>query len=76
MKICRLDSKKRLVLPGGTPGDWMLVEETATGTYLLKRMEIPQLTRKGKPAARKAIRENPLRMQMDWATLKKLTREP
>ena len=76
MKICRLDSKKRLVLPDGKPGDWMVVEEAEAGTYILKRMEIPKPRRKSVAATRSAVTKAPLRMRMDWEELRKLTREP
>jgi hypothetical protein len=76
MKICRVDSKKRIVLPDGKPGDWMLIEESSAGTYTLKRVAIPEVGRKTRAAARKAIREVPLKMEMDWEALRKLTREP
>lgn len=75
MKICRVDSKKRVVLPDGNPGDWMVVEETATGTYMLKRVEIPESPRKSKSAVKRAVREAPLKMRMEWEELRKLTRE-
>lgn len=76
MKICRLDSKKRLVLPEGKPGDWMVVEEAEAGTYILKRMEVPRTRRRSAAATRKAVTKSPLEMRMDWEELRKLTREP
>ncbi|MGC9452240.1 MAG: hypothetical protein ACP5I4_12430 [Oceanipulchritudo sp.] len=76
MKVCRVDSKKRVVLPGGKPGDYMLVEETEAGTYTLKRMEMPRARPKSAAAVRKVLTERPLKMRMDWDALRKLTREP
>ena len=76
MKVVRVDSKKRVVLPHGKPGDWMLVEESEAGTYILKRIEVPKTPGKVASNVRKAVRTAPLKMQMDWEQLRKLTREP
>jgi hypothetical protein len=76
MKVVRVDSKKRVVLPDGKPGDWMLVEESEAGTYTLKRVELPKTRRKSSSSVRKAVRTTPLNMKMDWEQLRKLTREP
>jgi hypothetical protein len=75
MKVVRVDSKKRIVLPDGKPGDWMLVEESEGGTYTLKRVELPKSRRKSPSGVRKAVRAAPLKMRLDWEALRKLTRE-
>jgi hypothetical protein len=77
MSTTTLDSKKRLVLPKGRPGDVFDIQEQAEGRFLLVRLEKPKpqerMTRK---ACLGAMRRAPLRLEMKWEELRKQTREP
>jgi len=71
------DNKKRIVLPAARPGDVFDVQRHGEGQFMLVRLERPN------PKARlthaqclRAIGAAPLRLKMDWKTLRKLTREP
>jgi hypothetical protein len=77
MSIFIVDSKKRIVLPGGRPGDVFDVQQESEGRFLLIRLEKPKRTqRMTKSACMKAMRKAPLRPIMTWEKLRKLTREP
>jgi hypothetical protein len=71
-----LDSKKRLVLPNGRPGEVFDVQQQAEGRFLLVRLEKPRLKRMSKRACLAAMRKAPLRLTMTWEALRQLTREP
>ena len=45
MSISTIDSKKRIVLPGGRPGDVFDIQQQAEGRFLLIRLEKPEACR-------------------------------
>lgn len=77
MSIYTIDTKKRIVLPGGKPGDVFDIQQQAEGRYLLVRLEKPrQRKRMSKKACLEAMRKAPLKPMLTWEKLRKLTREP
>jgi len=77
MSTTTLDSKKRLVLPNGRPGDVFDIQEQAEGRFLLVRLERPRpAERMSRKACLEAMRRAPLRLDMTWEELRKQTREP
>jgi hypothetical protein len=77
MSLSKVDAKKRIVLPGGQPGDVFDIQQQAEGRFLLVRLEKPE---PAEPMSRKAcieaMRKAPLRPTMRWEKLRELTREP
>jgi hypothetical protein len=77
MSISKVDSKKRIVLPAGRPGDVFDIQEQEEGRFLLVRLEKPERTaRMSKKACMEAMCKAPLRLTMTWEELSQLTREP
>jgi len=77
MSTSKVDTKKRIVLPSGSPGDVFDIQQQGEGRYLLVRLEKPERPdRLSKAACLKAMEEAPLRPTMSWDELKALTREP
>jgi hypothetical protein len=77
MSTTTLDSKKRLVLPNGRPGEVFDIQEQADGRFLLVRLERPKpAERMSRKACLQAMRSAPLRLAMTWEELRKQTREP
>jgi hypothetical protein len=77
MSTSKVDSKKRIVLPAGQPGDVFDIQQQAEGRFLLVRLEKPvRAKRMSKSACRAAMRKAPLRPTMTWEKLRDLTREP
>lgn len=77
MSTSTVDSKKRIVLPGGRPGDVFDVQQEQDGRYVLVRLEKPEApARMSRKACMAAMRAAPLRPAMTWEELRKLTREP
>ena len=77
MATSTVDSKKRIVLPGGKPGDVFEVQKQAEGRFLLVRLEKPQRDQRlSRSACLEAMRTAPLRPTMTWDELRELTREP
>ena len=77
MSLSTVDSKKRIVLPGGRPGDVFDIQQQAEGRFLLVRLERPKRTKRmSKKACMEAMRQAPLRPTMTWEKLRELTREP
>jgi len=77
MSTFTVDSKKRIVLPGGRAGEVYDIQQQAEGRLLLVRLGKPE--RAGlmsKAACLKAMRKAPLRPTMPWGKLRQLTREP
>lgn len=76
MSISTVDSKKRIVLPKGRPGDVFDIQQQAEGRFLLVRLEKPKrAARMTRKACLEAIRKAPLQPTMTWDELRKLTRE-
>jgi len=77
MTTSTVDAKKRIVLPGGRPGDVFDIQQQAEGRVLLVRLEKPERAeRRSRAACVKAMRKAPLRPTMPWEKLRQLTREP
>lgn len=77
MSTSTVDSKKRIVLPGGRPGDVFDIQQQAEGRFLLIRLEKPKRAKHmSKKACMEAMRQAPLRPTMTWEKLRELTREP
>jgi hypothetical protein len=72
----RADSKRRIVLPGAQPGDVFDIHDEGDGRFTIVRLTPiepkPKLTRE---QCLKAIAGAPLEQKLDWAELRKLTRE-
>jgi len=77
MGTSKVDSKKRIVLPNGRPGDVFDIQEQAEGRFLLVRLEKPERSeRMSRQACLEAMNLAPLRQTMSWEELRRLTREP
>jgi len=77
MGTSTLDTKKRIVLPGGRPGDVFDIQEQAEGRFLLIRLEKPRRTKRmSRSACMEAMRKAPLRLKISWEKLREMTREP
>jgi len=77
MTTSKVDTKKRIVLPDGHPGDVFDIQQQAEGRFLLIRLEKPKYTnRMSRAACMDAMRKAPLRPTMTWEKLRELTREP
>jgi hypothetical protein len=77
MSTSVVDSKKRIVLPNGRPGDVFDIQQQAEGRFLLIRLEKPERApRMSRRACIAAMRKAPLRPTMVWEKLRELTREP
>lgn len=77
MSICRVDSKRRIVLPDGRPGDVYDIQRQADGRLLLVRLERPDRgERLSREACLAAMEESPLRPAISWEELRRQTREP
>jgi len=76
MGTAKVDSKKRIVLPNGRPGDIFDVQQQEEGRFLLIRLEKPERTEcSTRSSCLEAMRNAPLRLTMRWEELRKLTRE-
>jgi hypothetical protein len=77
MSTYTVDTKKRIVLPGGRPGDVFDIQQQAEGRFVLIRLEKPERSeRMTKKACMEALRKAPLRPTIPWEKLRELTREP
>jgi len=77
MSTSTVDSKKRIVLPNGRPGDVFDIQQQAEGRFLLIRLEKPERAEgMNRRACMEAMRKAPLRPTMTWEKLRELTREP
>lgn len=76
MSTSKVDSKKRIVLPNGRPGDVFDIQQQADGRFLLVRLEKPERSEPmSKQECLEAMNRAPLRLTMTWEELRKLTRE-
>ncbi len=76
MKIQTIDSKRRLVLPGASPGECYAVREASPGHYELAKV-IPAPKPKPSPVELDALLISAaLTPKMSWEQLRSLTREP
>ncbi len=77
MSTSKVDSKKRIVLPNGRPGDVFDIQQQAEGRFVLIRLEKPeQSARMSRAECLEAMNGSPLRPTMSWDELRELTREP
>ncbi|MDJ0819257.1 MAG: hypothetical protein QNJ58_23840 [Desulfobacterales bacterium] len=77
MSANKVDTKKRILLPGGRPGDVFDIQRQAEGRFLLVRLEEPERSEQmNKKACLAAMRKASLRITMKWEELRELTREP
>lgn len=71
------DSKKRIVLPIGNPGDVFDIQRQGDGHFVLLRLARPEpKARLTRDECLQAIESSPLHLKMDWTALRELTREP
>jgi hypothetical protein len=76
MSTSTVDTKKRIVLPGGRPGDVFDIQQQAEGRFMLIRLEKPKRAKQmGRKACLEAMHTAPLRLTMSWEKLRELTRE-
>jgi bifunctional DNA-binding transcriptional regulator/antitoxin component of YhaV-PrlF toxin-antitoxin module len=79
MAISTVDAKRRVVLPGASPGDVFDIQSQGEGRLLLVRLGLePPKPEPGMSMASclEAIAAAPLRPRMTWDALKTVTREP
>lgn len=77
MSAVKVDSKRRIVLPGGCPGEVYDVQRMDDGQLLVVRLEKPEpALRRDRESCLTAMEANPLQPAMGWEALKKLTRDP
>jgi hypothetical protein len=75
--ITTADSKKRVVLPAAKAGDVFDIQRQGEGQFVLVQLTRPEPeARMTRVQCLRAIDASPLHPKMDWATLRKLTREP
>lgn len=76
MATARVDSKKRVVLPNGRPGDIYDVQPEEDGRVVLVRLETPKpAARMSRKACLEAMKKAPLTPRMSWEELRRTTRE-
>ena len=77
MSTARMDSKRRIVLPVGKPGDVFDIHRQADGRMVLVRLERPETRNSmSQDACLAAMRDAPLRPAGSWEQLRQITREP
>ena len=77
MAISTADKKKRVVIPAAHPGDVFDVHSHGEGRILLVRLVRPELkVRMSRAECLRAMTAEPLRPEIPWNELRKLTREP
>jgi len=77
MSAVEVDSKRRIVLPGGRPGEVYDVQRLDDGQLLVVRLEKPEpALRRNRETCLTAMETNPLQPTMSWEALKHLSREP
>lgn len=77
MSISTADKKKRVVIPIARPGDVFDVHQEAEGRVLLVRLvRLRPKARMSRAKCLRAMVAAPLRPEIEWNELRKLTREP
>ena len=77
MSTSTVDSKKRIVLPHGRPGEVFDIQQQNDGRLILVRLEKPEVPAPmSREACLEAMCDAPLRPIMPWESLRELTREP
>lgn len=75
LKTAMTDQKRRIVLPGAKPGEVYAVRELAAGHLELSLMLPAPQKRRRRAEVEKALKSSALTPQMNWDTLRQLTRE-
>ena len=76
MPTTTADKKKRVVIPVAKPGEVFDVQQQGEGQFLLVRLVRPQAkVRMSRGECLRAIAAGPLRPQMGWDELRRITRE-
>jgi hypothetical protein len=76
MATSKVDSKKRVVLPHGRPGDVYEVQPQPDGRIILVRLEVPSPQKKmTREECLEAMRKYPLRPTLSWKELRRITRD-
>ena len=76
MSTSTVDSKKRIVLPSGKPGDVYEVQRQDEERLLLVRLARPERSQgMSKKACLAAMGRAPLRPTMKWEQLREITRD-
>jgi hypothetical protein len=75
LKTATTDQKRRIVLPGAKPGEVYAIRELAAGHLELSRMLPAPKKRRRRSEVEKMMNASALTPQMNWDTLRKLTRE-
>jgi hypothetical protein len=77
MSISTADKKKRVVIPAAHPGDVFDVHPQGEGQVVLVRLIRPQpKARMSRGECLRAMAAAPLRPEIEWNQLRKLTRDP
>ena len=77
MSTYTVDTKKRILLPGGRPGDVFDIQQQAEGRFLLVRLEKPERSEQiSEKACLDAMQRAPLKPTLTWEELREMTREP
>ena len=77
MSTYKVDTKKRIVLPAGRPGDVFDIQQQAEGRFLLIRLEKPENGgQMSKKACMESMRKAHLQPTVTWEKLREMTREP
>ena len=75
MAVARADSKRRVVIPGASPGDVFDVQRQGEDQHVLVRLRPPDIR---SPKSRKecldAMSRAPLHPTLSWEQLRRLTR--
>lgn len=76
MSTVTADQKRRVILPGATPGDVFDVQPAEGGRYVLEKLIRPAgAGRYSSDEVMDALDSAPLNSRMSWRTLKGVTRE-
>lgn len=77
MNTARVDSKKRIVLPNGRPGEVFEIQQQDEDHVLLVRLQRPEAPQGvSRQACVRAMESAPLTPTLSWEALRQLTREP
>lgn len=75
LKTAVADQKRRIVIPGATPGEVYAVRELASGHLELSLMMPASPKRRRRSAVAKALDSDALTPRTNWESLRQLTRE-
>lgn len=77
MSTSTADAKRRIVLPGASPGDVYDVQRVNENQVVLVKLQRPSPSKKAnKQDVLRAISNSPLHPTKSWEELKNITREP